>query len=156
MFWKCSLTKMVHRQCFSRDFLRMSSSETISVPPVPRPRTERQAQLRAEFLSREAEWERGVNQSNLSAREKLIHSTHNQAVQNLHFTYDDPETGLKVLTRLRHFLKGTCCGNACRHCIYSHQNVDPKLAKRKMFNTSFWIDNPDYDDDGDDDEDQFS
>ena len=154
MFWKCSVSKMVNRQGFSRDILRLSSSETTTVPPAPQ--TERQAALRAEFLSREVEWERGVNYSNLSDKEKIIHRTHNQAVKNRHFTYDDPETGLRVLTRLRHFLKGTCCGNACRHCIYSHQNVDPKLAKRKIFNTSFWIDNPDYDDDGDDDEDQFS
>ena len=153
MFFKCSATKLVNLQGFSRDIIRMSSIETRSVPT---PRTERQAALRAEFLTREEEWEQGVNHAKLSELEKLIHRTHNQAVQNLHFTYDDPETGLKVLTRLRHFLKGTCCGNACRHCIYSHQNVDPKLAKRKIFNSSFWIDNPDYDDDGDDDEDQFS
>ena len=144
---------MVNRQGFSRDILRLSSSETTTVPPVPQ--TDRQAALRAEFLAREVEWERGVNYSNLSDKEKIIHRTHNLAAKNRHFTYDDPESGLKVLTRLRHFLKGTCCGNACRHCIYNHQNVDPILAKRKIFNTAFWTDNPDYDDGDDEDENFF-
>ena len=148
-----SLSKVISPPGLSRHILRMSSTNSTSTSSRS-PQTERQAALRAEFLSREKEWERGVVYSKLSDREKQIHEKHNQAVFNLHFTYDDPESGLKVLTRLRHFLKGTCCGNACRHCIYNHQNVDPTLSKKKVFNSAFWIDNPDYID-GDDDDDQF-
>ena len=112
--------------------------------PPPKPASERQAAMRAEFLQREEDWEKGVDYKKLTGKEKLIHEKHNEAVKNFHFTYDDPETGLKVITRLRHFLKGTCCGNACRHCIYNHQNVDTKFQGRKIFNSAFWIDNPDY------------
>ena len=111
---------------------------------VPPPKSERQAAMRAEFLQREEDWEKRVDYQKLTGKEKLIHDKHNEAVKNFHFTYDDPETGLKVITRLRHFLKGTCCGNACRHCIYNHQNVDTKFQGRKIFNSAFWIDNPDY------------
>ena len=152
MLCRSSFSKILIPRGLSRQYLRMSGGDSsVTRPP---PQTERQAALRAEFLAREEEWEEGVVYSNLSEREKLIHEKHNQAVRDLHFTYDDPESGLKVLTRLRHFLKGTCCGNACRHCIYNHQNVDPILAKRKIFNTAFWIDNPVYDD-GDDEDDNF-
>ena len=111
---------------------------------VPAPQSERQAQMRKEFLILESEWESRVDYSKLSDLEKHIHEKHNEAVKNFHFTYDDPETGLKVITRLRHFLKSTCCGNACRHCIYNHQNVDQKFKERKIFNSAFWIDNPNY------------
>ena len=100
--------------------------------------------LREEFLQSEIEWEKRVDYQRLTEREVTIHEKHNEAVKNLHFTYDDPETGLKVITRFRHFLKKTCCGNACRHCIYDHQNVDKQFRERKIFNSAFWIDNPDY------------
>ena len=111
---------------------------------VPPPKSERQAAMRAEFLKLEEDWEDKVNYTKLTLREKLIHKKHNEAVKDFHFTYDDPDTGLKVITRLRHFLKGTCCGNACRHCIYNHQNVDKQFKEKKLFNTAFWIDNPNY------------
>jgi hypothetical protein len=29
-----------------------------------------------------------------------------------------------VLTEHYHRLRGTCCGNACRHCPYNHCNVN--------------------------------
>ena len=111
---------------------------------VKTPATERQAALRAEFWRREEVWETRVDYSKLSEKEKLIHEKHNEAVKNLHFTYDDPDTGLKVITRLRHFLKGSCCGSACRHCVYDHDNVDDKIKSRRLFNTAFWIDDPDH------------
>lgn len=38
-------------------------------------------------------------------------------------TYIDPETGYQVLTSQAHLKRGTCCGNACRHCPYGHINV---------------------------------
>jgi len=32
------------------------------------------------------------------------------------------ENGLFVFTELYHYLKGTCCGNNCRHCAYGNKN----------------------------------
>jgi hypothetical protein len=40
--------------------------------------------------------------------------------ENLHFY---KENGLMVLTERYHLSRGTCCGNACRHCPFEHQNV---------------------------------
>ena len=37
--------------------------------------------------------------------------------------YIDPATGYQVWTRLYLRNKGPCCGNACRHCPYGHENV---------------------------------
>tara|TARA_B110000967_G_C18475952_1_gene359746 strand:- start:3 stop:167 length:165 start_codon:yes stop_codon:yes gene_type:complete len=33
------------------------------------------------------------------------------------------EEGLMVLTERFHLVRGNCCGNACRHCPYNHENV---------------------------------
>ena len=126
-----------------RSLQTISQAEAGAKGP-PAAGSERQKAMREEFLQSEIEWEKRVDYKRLSDREVLIHEKHNEAVKNLHFTYDDPETGLKVITRLRHFLKKTCCGNACRHCIYDHQNVDKQFRERKLFNSAFWVDNPDY------------
>lgn len=32
-----------------------------------------------------------------------------------------------VFTELYHILKGSCCGNGCRHCAYGFNNPDRKL-----------------------------
>ena len=34
------------------------------------------------------------------------------------------ENGLLVFTATFHLKRGSCCGNRCRHCPYSHENVD--------------------------------
>jgi len=122
---------------------RRFKSEDIQTQP-PRPQNERQREMREQFFAAERVFESQVDYSKLSSEELRIHQAHREAIDNLHFTYDDPQTGLKVITRLRHFLKGTCCGNACRHCVYQHQNVDPVLAKKRLFNSAFWIDDPNY------------
>ncbi|GAC1311481.1 MAG: hypothetical protein NVSMB19_25910 [Vulcanimicrobiaceae bacterium] len=33
------------------------------------------------------------------------------------------ENGLLVFTAAYHERRGSCCGNACRHCPYAHVNV---------------------------------
>ena len=33
------------------------------------------------------------------------------------------EGRLMVLTERYHLARGYCCGNACRHCPYDHENV---------------------------------
>jgi hypothetical protein len=111
--------------------------------------TASQQRLRDEFLRQEADREAAVDHGRLTAAEELIHRCHAEAVGRFHFTYDDPATGLRVMTRYRHFLRGSCCGSACRHCIYRHENVvgggpaDTNAKEhRKVFNTSFWVDPP--------------
>lgn len=51
----------------------------------------------------------------LSKDDKEVHDLHENAIRKGHFTYDDPKTNERIRTRLRHFLRGKCCGNACRH-----------------------------------------
>ena len=38
-------------------------------------------------------------------------------------TYVDPKTGFAVITERMHRKRGSCCGNACRHCPFGHINV---------------------------------
>lgn len=37
--------------------------------------------------------------------------------------YIDPTTGLFVMTEAGLRARGTCCGNACRHCPYDWKSV---------------------------------
>lgn len=82
---------------------------------MPKVTDTQQAEQRRKFWEQEEEFESRVDYSRLSGAEQLIHMTHAEAVRKGHFTYDDPENGERVFTRLRHFLKGSCCGSACRH-----------------------------------------
>ncbi|KAE8752797.1 hypothetical protein FOCC_FOCC000535 [Frankliniella occidentalis] len=85
---------------------------------------------------------------NLTTEERRIHVLHAEAVAKGHFTYDDPWLNEKVLTRLRHYLKGKCCGKSCRHCIYEHSSVvDEKQKARARFNSSFWVYDKEEEDD---------
>lgn len=108
-------------------------------------------ELRKKFWELEKFLEINVNYDLLTEKEKEIHKAHNEAVKKGHFSYDDPFTNEKILTRLRHFLKNTCCGKACRHCIYNHENVtDERKKNNSHFNTAFWVyeekNNDTYDD----------
>ena len=39
------------------------------------------------------------------------------------------ENGLLVFTAAYHLKRGVCCGNACLHCPYNHENViQPKTS----------------------------
>ncbi|NNC98851.1 MAG: hypothetical protein HKN85_01585 [Gammaproteobacteria bacterium] len=40
--------------------------------------------------------------------------------ENIHYYM---ENGLMVFTAAYHKARGKCCGNACRHCPFDHQNV---------------------------------
>lgn len=44
-------------------------------------------------------------------------SPKNMLVENLHY-YKEGENW--VFTELYHYLRGKCCGNACRHCVYGN------------------------------------
>ena len=43
-----------------------------------------------------------------------------ELIEGEHYYFDG---GLMVLTELYHLARGYCCGNACRHCPYGHENV---------------------------------
>ncbi len=43
--------------------------------------------------------------------------------QDGQYKYKDPATGYAVMTEHAHRARGTCCGNACRHCPFAHVNV---------------------------------
>lgn len=40
--------------------------------------------------------------------------------ENVHFYM---ESGFMVFTETYHLARGRCCGNACRHCPFDHENV---------------------------------
>lgn len=43
--------------------------------------------------------------------------------------YYKNEQGLLVLTEKFHLARGYCCGNGCKHCPYSYENVpEPKKS----------------------------
>ena len=100
----------------------------------------RRAQLREAFAEQERRLLSQLRLETLTEAERTAHRAHQSAVAAGHFTYDDPETGLRVLTRLRHFLRGRCCGNACRHCVYGHEAVQESVRARRRFNSAFWVD----------------
>ena len=49
---------------------------------------------------------------------KLAQAAHDAAVARGDPTYDDPESGLSVLTSVVLRAQGRCCGSGCRHCPY--------------------------------------
>lgn len=52
-----------------------------------------------------------------------VQRLHEEACAVRRETYVDPHTGYTVLTQYAHEQRGTCCGNACRHCPYDWKNV---------------------------------
>jgi len=58
---------------------------------------------------------------------------HQRACDNNQDSYIDPDSGYTVLTSKAHLKRGTCCGNACRHCPFEYINV-PADSKEKRNN----------------------
>lgn len=67
------------------------------------------------FWEKEMLLKSNLQYDSLSKDDREIHDLHDDAIRKGHFTYDDPKTNERIRTRLRHFLRGKCCGNACRH-----------------------------------------
>jgi len=44
--------------------------------------------------------------------------------ENVHYYM---ENGFMVFTQAYHLARGRCCGNACRHCPFEHENVRKKV-----------------------------
>lgn len=118
--------------------LRNSNHESEEDVLTKKPQN-RSAKLREEFKIKEQYWDSLVNLESLRDEDIKILQAHRAAVAAGHFTYDDPETSFRVMTRLRHFLRRTCCGNACRHCVYDHENVPEELKENRVFNSAFWV-----------------
>ena len=109
----------------------------------PNPENPEQEKNLAAFKAMEADLAKGLNLDKLNPEQKAIHFKHLEAIQNWDMSYEEPgKEGLKVFTRLRHFVKGGCCGSACRHCVYGHEKVKPEKKAQRQFNTSFWEDIP--------------
>lgn len=53
-----------------------------------------------------------------------IIAAHAEAVERGDSTYDDPETGLAVMTAAYLADSGTCCESGCRHCPYLGREPD--------------------------------
>jgi hypothetical protein len=51
-------------------------------------------------------------------RRELILAAHDAALSAGRTGYNDPATGLFVLTAAWLAARGTCCDNGCRHCPY--------------------------------------
>jgi hypothetical protein len=47
--------------------------------------------------------------------------------------------GYEVFTVAQLLLNGKCCGNACRHCPYNHENVPEDKRKLKAWNGAFYV-----------------
>jgi hypothetical protein len=52
---------------------------------------------------------------------RAARAAHESAVAAGEPTYTDPDSGYTVFTSVAHIDRGHCCGNACRHCPYSHE-----------------------------------
>ena len=122
----------------SKRLLQFLARHSSTKPLSPEVKAKREA-----YFAFEKGWETKVDYNLLNAKEKLIHLKHKEAIEGLHWTYIDPDTGLKVITRFRHYLKGTCCGNACRHCVYDHEAVPEEIKVNRTFNSAFWINKED-------------
>ena len=130
-------------------FSTIDNSDTKSVKKVRKPRrsvfssralTEEQLKQREAFLAFDRLCESKVDFERLTEAERTIHALHKEAVSRFELTYIDPESGNQASTRLKHYLRGKCCGSACRHCVYDHQNVVADRQGLKEFNSAFWID----------------
>ncbi|WP_243457227.1 Dph6-related ATP pyrophosphatase [Parasphingorhabdus cellanae] len=63
---------------------------------------------------------------------------HDAACERSDFTYEDPETGYVVFTRLGLLQRTRCCGAGCRHCPFDHDGV--KLAARtRKIQQAAWL-----------------
>ncbi|KXZ52298.1 hypothetical protein GPECTOR_10g930 [Gonium pectorale] len=55
-----------------------------------------------------------------------IEDLHAAACEETRGSYHDPQTGFLVFTAVSLLKRGSCCGNACRHCPYAHYKVTDK------------------------------
>lgn len=73
----------------------------------------------------------------LSAEDWEIVRRHQEACESELSFYEDPQSGLFVMTSFHHSKRKKCCGSACRHCPHGQVNVK-KESKKKVFNGYFY------------------
>ncbi len=56
----------------------------------------------------------------------FLRTRHEEACQKGDSFYEDPISGLSVMTRVFLEARGKCCGSGCRHCPYAHESVSMK------------------------------
>ena len=61
-----------------------------------------------------------------------IEDLHKNATLRKENTYTDPSTDFMVFTEYAHLKRGTCCGNACRHCPYGWEGVPSSKGKKAV------------------------
>lgn len=67
---------------------------------------------------------------------------HNAACARGSFTYEDPESGYVVFTRLGLLQRDRCCGAGCRHCPFDHDGVKLAAPARKIQQAAWLTDAP--------------
>lgn len=69
-------------------------------------------------------------------------AAHSAAVDRGEMFYEDPDTGLMVMTELVHRKRGRCCGSGCRHCPFAHESVPAERRQALNYNAT-WLVSPD-------------
>lgn len=111
-----------HKMRYSSTVLHDGDQSSLLIQQMSK-LTEKQRETRKKFLEAEAVWDSKIMWDSLNQDEIDVVKAHKKAVLSGHFTYDDSKLQKKVMTRLRHFLRGSCCGNACRHvCSFLFNN----------------------------------
>lgn len=59
-------------------------------------------------------------------------SAHDEACQRGETTYEDPQTGFTVFTRIGLEGRDKCCGAGCRHCPFDHDNLPAKRRAQSI------------------------
>ena len=120
-------------------FLRFVSTRNRGkVSRVKRVENIQEIQSKFDVLNEKLESE--VDFSCLNYEEREIHRRHADACKEHKLSYMDPSLQVKVMTRWRHYLRGSCCGSACRHCVYEHEKVPEDKRVNRTFNSAFWKD----------------
>ena len=117
----------------------MIAADSFTNEPEPASqRLRKMDEIKAEFAARNEQWENKVDSSKLNEEEVEIRARHAEACKEFKLSYSDPRSKAKVMTRWRHFLRGSCCGSACRHCVYQHEKVQQDIRVNRTFNSAFW------------------
>lgn len=75
----------------------------------------------------------------LTSEERTVYMAHLRAVKLRKLDYKCPLTGFKVMTVSKLLLNKSCCGNACRHCPYEHENVPKDIKGSKIWNGAYYV-----------------
>lgn len=67
-----------------------------------------------------------------------FHLLHAAACARGNATYEDPQTGYTVFTRVGLLQRGRCCGAGCRHCPFDHENVRLN-ARARQIQQAAWL-----------------